>query len=82
MGQRFHKDSLRPTWAALIVELNGRRLEHHKEGNAWFIEGHLPHDDAPTKRIHRLTVESMLRAGVLVEEPDRFDMARLLKVVQ
>lgn len=80
MGQRYNKDSLRASWAAVIVELAGRRIEHYPSWNAWFIEGHTPGNDKPNKRINKATVEGMLRAGVLVEEPEEFDRQRLLRV--
>lgn len=80
MGQRHNKDSLRASWAAVIVELNGRRIENYPAWDAWFIEGCTPGSDKPNKRIHASTVKAMLRAGLLVDEPEEFDRPRLLRL--
>lgn len=80
MGQWHNKDSLRASWHAVIVELDGRRIEHYPSWNGWFIEGHTPGSDKPNKRIHAGTVKAMLRAGVLVVEPEEFDRPGLLRL--
>lgn len=82
MGQRFSRDHPRASWASVLVELNGRRLEHHAAWDAWFVEGHTPADPTTkNRRINRSTVGAMLRVGLLIEVSGRGpDMSRLLEV--